>query len=199
MLILASTSLYRKQLLEKLNIPFICIPPQVSEAPHANEPPNELAMRLSVEKALAVENKHPGSLIIGSDQVAYLSGTGILSKPGNFEAAKKQLLACSGKSVVFYTGLCLVDTRNRSQEVILDTFEVRFRTLTEAVIEKYLKIDEPFQCAGSFKVEAMGIRLFESLSGGDPNSLMGLPLISLCDLLLRVGVDPLDYPPPQNY
>ncbi len=193
MLVLASTSPFRKALLEKLRIPFICVAPNIDETPKPAEPPEALARRLAYEKAKQVADDYPGKLIIGSDQVAIHSHYGQLNKPGNYETAQKQLLACSSARVTFYTGLCLLNTRDNSHAVTVDEFEVQFRPLTEHMVARYLHADQPFQCAGSFKVESLGIRLFTAMSGRDPNSLIGLPLISLCDLLLNAGVDPLDY------
>lgn len=189
-LILASSSTYRKILLERLGLPFRCVNPNVDEAFAAGETSEGTAARLALAKAQAVAEQFPEALVIGSDQVAALDGAS-LGKPGSFARAKAQLQASSGRELVFSTGLALV---RRSPSLTLCTtehFKVRFRVLTEEQIECYLRADEPFDCAGSFKVESLGIALFQSLCGDDPTALEGLPLIALTSLLQQAGVDVL--------
>lgn len=194
-LLLASSSPYRRQLLERLGLPFTTASPEVDESPLEGEAPAALARRLAERKALALapETFQP-LLIIGSDQVASLDGEP-LGKPGNHFRATEQLRAARGQTVTFYTGLCLYDARTGLQQSRCETFKVRFRTLSDAQIESYLKKETPYDCAGAFKMEGLGIRLFERLEGDDPNTLIGLPLIALTDLLLDVGVDPLQPDP----
>lgn len=190
-LLLASSSPYRRQLLERLGLPFDCQSPDIDETPAPGEMPETLARRLAQGKAQALAEPAPtAQLIIGSDQVACLNGK-TLGKPGDHANAKAQLAAASGQTVTFYTGLCLHDNRTGTSETRCDTYRVHFRTLSEAQIEHYLIRETPYDCAGSFKAEGLGIRLFERMEGADPNSLIGLPLITLTDLLLSAGVDPL--------
>ena len=186
-LVLGSTSTYRKKLLEKLDIPFETASPDIDESPFARELPDLLVQRLALQKARAVANDYPQHLIIGSDQVAVLEGE-ILGKPGNFETAKKQLAAASGKSVVFYTGLCLLNSETGEHQLETVPFEVAFRRLNEDQINRYLLKEEPYNCAGSFKSEGYGICLFERLRGDDPNTLIGLPLIRLVSMLGNEGI-----------
>ncbi|MEH6517935.1 MAG: Maf family nucleotide pyrophosphatase [Halioglobus sp.] len=185
-LILASTSPYRKQLLSRLQMPFTTIAPGTDESPLPDEPANALVERLALAKALAVAKDCPDSLIIGSDQVAALNGQ-IFGKPGNYAAATAQLSQCSGMEVVFYTAIALVGVDCGFSEVIVNPFTVKFRELTELEISTYLQREQPYDCAGSFKCEGLGIALFESLSGSDPTSLEGLPLIALTTLLANAG------------
>lgn len=190
-LLLASSSPYRRQLLARLGLPFEHRSPDIDETPRPGEAPHALACRLAESKANALHDpEQPDRLIIGSDQVASL-GDQLLGKPGNHERAVAQLSAASGQTVTFYTGLCLHDSRTNQSQTRCDTIVVKFRELTPAQIDLYLKIEQPYDCAGSFKAEGLGIRLFESLSGSDPNTLIGLPLIALCDLLIEAGLDPL--------
>jgi septum formation protein len=186
-LILASSSPYRRQLLERLQLPFSVVSPQIDETQMPGEKPRELVLRLSASKARAVITGHKGALIIGSDQVAVLNGE-ILGKPGNRGNAIVQLQKCSGSSVVFHTGLCLLDAD--SEEVQLEDvlFEVKFRTLLPQQIERYVDHERPFDCAGSFKAESLGISLFEYMRGDDPTALIGLPLIRLTQMLNTAGV-----------
>lgn len=190
-LLLASSSPYRRQLLERLGLAFTTASPDVDESPQANETPAALALRLAESKAqaLAPHSSQP-LLIIGSDQVASLDG-GPLGKPGNHQRAAEQLRAASGRQVTFYTGISLYDARTGQQQSRCETFKVHFRTLSDTQIESYLRKEAPYDCAGAFKMEGLGIRLFERLEGHDPNTLIGLPLIALIDLLLNAGVDPL--------
>ena len=186
-IILASTSIFRKQLLEKLNIPFKTASPEVDEAALEHELPELLVERLSQLKAQAIADDYPNSLIIGSDQVACIDGK-ILGKPGNFDNALKQLRQASGKAVTFYTGLTLYNTDSGSMQTICEPFKVYFRTLSDQQITRYLEHEQPYNCAGSFKSEGFGISLFEKLEGDDPNSLIGLPLIQLIRMLDKEGV-----------
>ncbi|MEJ2212921.1 MAG: Maf family protein [Gammaproteobacteria bacterium] len=186
-LVLASTSIFRKKLLEKLDIPFQTTSPDIDERRRPGEAPAELVERLSLEKALAAAKNYPEHLIIGSDQVACVDDE-ILGKPGNFSNAKSQLSLASGKNVIFYTGLALHNSLTGKSQTLCEPFEVGFRKLTEAQIERYLKKEQPYNCAGSFKSEGYGITLFSRLSGDDPNALIGLPLIRLVELLGNEGL-----------
>ena len=186
-LVLASTSPYRQELLTRLGLPFETASPEIDESPHEGEEPEEFVQRLSLEKAKAVAAKYPDALIIGSDQVATLEDT-ILGKPGTHERAMKQLMAASGKSVTFLTGLSLYDSATGRSHTVCEPFRVKFRNLTEEEIDDYLRREEPYDCAGSFKSEGLGIALFSLMDGEDPNSLIGLPLIQLVSMLLENGV-----------
>lgn len=186
-LILASTSRYRKALLEKLGKPFQCEAPEVDESPLPGESAEALVARLAHAKASAVARQHDQGLIIGSDQVCVCDGR-ILGKPGTVENAVAQLLAAQGKSVTFYTGLCVLDAATGRVEQLVEPFRVHFRQLDEAAIRRYVAAEQPLDCAGSFKCEGMGIVLFERLEGRDPNALIGLPLIGLVELLGRHGL-----------
>lgn len=186
-LILASTSRYRKALLEKLGKPFQCEAPEVDESPLPGESAEALVARLAHAKASAVARQHAQGLIIGSDQVCVCDGR-ILGKPGTVENAVAQLLAAQGKSVTFYTGLCVLDAATGRVEQLVEPFRVHFRQLDEAAIRRYVAAEQPLDCAGSFKCEGMGIVLFEQLEGRDPNALIGLPLIGLVELLGRHGL-----------
>ena len=187
-IILASTSTYRQALIQKLGIPFQAVRPPFSETVIAGEPPKERALRLATGKAQSLANQFPKHLIIGSDQVAFLPPDRILSKPGSHAAASQQLRACSGRTVRFFTGLCLLNTETTRNQATVEEFNVRFRTLTEQEIERYLSREQPYDCAGSFKCEGLGIGLFEAMEGRDFNSLIGLPLILLCEFLRQEGV-----------
>ncbi len=187
-LVLASSSRYRRELLEKLKHPFSWQAPEVDETPLTGEKPDALALRLAQLKAEALAKAHPNSLIIGSDQVASLDGK-LCGKPGNKENALSQLKAASGKNVTFYTGLCLLNTSTGRHYSTVETYNAHFRTLSEAQIEYYLDQDQPFDCAGSFKSESLGISLLERLEGDDPNTLIGLPLIRLTKLLSQAGFE----------
>ena len=181
-LILASTSPFRKAILDKLGIKFDTISPETDETALEKESPQELVERLSIAKAKAVADKVSDSLIIGSDQVSVIDGE-IIGKPHTHENAVKQLQNASGKTVTFYTGLCLYNSETQKYQSEVVPFEVVFRTLNQQQIENYLRKEEPYNCAGSFKSEALGIVLFEKLQGDDPNTLMGLPLIRLVKML----------------
>ena len=186
-LVLASSSPYRRELLSRLRLPFTWSAPQIDESRHAGEEAEALVRRLSLEKAQALSASHPQHLIIGSDQVAVL-GTQILGKPHTLERAREQLLAASGNSVTFLTGLTLLDSATGQQQTDCVPFTVHFRTLSDAQIMRYLTAEHPFDCASSFKAEGLGISLFRSTEGSDSNSLIGLPLIRLVDMLQASGI-----------
>jgi len=189
-LVLGSTSPFRKTILEKLNLPFECAKPNIDETALLNETPQALVERLAIEKAQAVANEFPNALIIGSDQVAVCDGE-ILGKPHNFDNGVKQLTKFSNKAVTFYTGLCVLDSENNSVKSLIEPFNVHFNPLTQTEIESYLHAEQPYNCAGSFKSEGLGICLFKKLEGDDPNTLIGLPLIKLVSLLKAQGLDVL--------
>lgn len=186
-LILASTSPYRRELLTRLKIPFSVTSPDVDETPLANEAPEQTAYRLAIAKAHAVAAQHPDALIIGSDQVATLDGMQ-LGKPHNHENATRQLRTLRGKTVTFHTALCLYNSRSDNTQAQVVPFMVRFRSLSDAEIERYLLKEQPYNCAGSAKAEGLGIALIEKMTGDDPNALIGLPLIALVDMLKNEGV-----------
>lgn len=186
-LILASTSPYRRELLGRLGLPFEVANPQTDESALPGEMPEALALRLSEAKARAVAALHPDALIIGSDQVATVDGQ-IYGKPGTHERAVEQLKALSGKTVNFFTGLCLFNARTGQAEVCGVPTLVTFRDLDEAEIDNYLRREPAYNCAGSAKSEGLGIALLRSMRGDDPNALVGLPLIALCDMLRKQGV-----------
>jgi MAF protein len=189
-LVLGSTSPFRKEILTKLNIPFVCAKPNIDESAFDNESPIELVERLAIEKAKAVAGEFPDALIIGSDQVAMCDGE-ILGKPHNFENAVKQLEKFSNKTVVFYTGLCVYDSGLDYTTALIEPFLVHFNQLSLSDIENYLHAEQPYNCAGSFKSEGLGICLFKKLEGDDPNTLIGLPLIKLVELLKQHDVNVL--------
>lgn len=186
-LVLASTSPFRRQLLEKLALPFRTDAPDVDEHATDGESASTLVERLAVAKAQAVARRHPDALVIGSDQVASIDGR-ILGKPGGRARAIEQLTVASGRTVTFLTGLCLVNSATGRVQRAVETFDVRFRQLTTDQISRYVDHERPFDCAGSFKSEGYGITLFASLSGNDPNALVGLPLIRLVAMLDAEGV-----------
>ncbi len=186
-LVLASTSPFRKVILEKLGLPFEIRAPDIDESPRSNEAPQQLVERLACAKAQKIAETCPDALIIGSDQVAVINGQ-ILGKPGGHDKAIIQLQQASGKMVTFLTGLCLHNAvTGRSQAEVIP-FKVMFRDLNAAQIENYLQSEQPYNCAGSFKSEGLGIALFERLEGEDPNTLIGLPLIRLIRMLDKEGV-----------
>jgi MAF protein len=192
-LILASSSPFRKELLNKLGLKFSTHSPDVDESRSAGETPRQLVHRLAQDKAREVAKSHQG-LIIASDQVATLQdGQGandqVLGKPHTHENAIKQLSECSGKTVTFVTSLCLLNTNSGNIQTIVETFKVVFRQLKSEQIDNYLKKEQPYNCAGSFKSEGLGISLFSALEGKDPNTLIGLPLIQLIQLLENEGID----------
>lgn len=181
-LVLASSSPFRRQILDKLNLDYECHSPNIDESPLNNEQANQLVERLAIAKAQAVAETYPDALIIGSDQVAVVNGK-IVGKPHTHEKAVQQLKSASGNAVTFYTGLALHNstTGNTQSEVV--PFSVHFRELNDTMIENYLQAEQPYNCAGSFKSEGMGIALFEKLEGDDPNTLIGMPLIRLIRML----------------
>lgn len=185
-LVLASTSPFRRAILQKLEIPFETFSPSIDESMRVDEIPEQLVARLAEEKAKAAKVEFSDALIIGSDQVAVVDGQ-ILGKPGNHETAVNQLRRNSGKRVSFLTGLCLYNTLSQRTQVEVVPFNVIFRQLTDQQIENYLLKEQPYNCAGSFKSEGLGIALFERLEGDDPNTLIGLPLIRLIHMLESEG------------
>ena len=187
-LLLASSSPYRRELLERLRLPFVCASPDIDESHRPQEPATELVKRLAQEKAMALATRFPDHLIIGSDQVAVL-GQQILGKPHTFERALEQLKASSGKSVSFLTGLALYNSRTGQCQIDCVAFTVHMRELDEERISRYLRTEQPYDCAGSFKAEGLGVRLFQSTEGPDATSLIGLPLIRLVDMLTAEGVE----------
>ncbi|MET0050226.1 MAG: Maf family nucleotide pyrophosphatase [Candidatus Thiodiazotropha sp.] len=187
-LVLASSSPYRRELLSRLGVEFSTTSPDIDETRKEQEHADELVVRLAVEKAKAVAESHPDALIIGSDQVATLQGR-ILGKPGNHERAVEQLKSASGHRVTFSTGLCVYNSRTGELQSRCEHFHVHFRNLQAYEIEHYLRKEQPYQCAGSFKSEGLGICLFERLEGDDPNTLIGLPLIRLIEMLRCEGLD----------
>lgn len=189
-IVLASGSKYRQQLLQKLEIPFSFHSPDIDESAKENESPIDLVKRLSLEKACASQHAYPNALIIGSDQVCVIDGK-ILGKPGTEKKAVEQLKAASGKHVTFYTGLTLLNSSSGLAQTDVEPFHVHFRVLSENEIRRYVQKEQPLDCAGSFKCESLGIALFEKLEGRDPNTLVGLPLIRLCEMLRAEGVDVL--------
>ena len=193
-IILASSSPYRQTILKKLQIPFTCVAPNINESAVSGESISAQVERLAKIKALAIAKTKTNvdSYVIGSDQLASFNGQ-VLGKPGDFDTAKQQLTRFSGQTVKFYTGLCLVHSAKNQLAQIVETFDVTFKTLTEVQISTYLRIEQPYDCAGSFKCEGLGIALFESLNGRDPNTLIGLPLIALIDLFNTLSVDLFAY------
>ena len=187
-LVLASSSPYRRELLTRLRLPFTWSTPHIDESRRPDEDAEALVRRLSLEKAQALSASHPQHLIIGSDQVAVL-GSQIIGKPHTLERAREQLLAASGNSVIFLTGLTLLNSATSQQQTDCVPFTVHFRPLSDAQIMRYLTAEQPFDCAGSFKAEGLGISLFRSTEGSDSNSLIGLPLIRLVDMLQASGID----------
>jgi septum formation protein len=186
-LILGSTSRYRKELLTRLRIPFETASPDVDETPHSNESPKDLALRLALAKARAVALKYPEAVVIGSDQVADLEGTP-LGKPGNHANAILQLQRMRGKTVIFQTALSVVCIATGFERTDLAEVKVKFRDLSDAEIETYLRAEEPYDCAGSAKSEGLGIALLDAIVNDDPTALIGLPLIKTCQMLREAGV-----------
>jgi septum formation protein len=185
-IVLASTSPFRRELLSRLALPFETAAPDIDETRHTHEPPLDMVRRLSEAKARAGAPAH-NALVIGSDQVATV-GDEVLGKPGTHERAVAQLRHLSGRSISFLTGLCLLNTATDEMQVDVIPFRVHFRTLDDEQIERYLCHDQPYNCAGSFKSEGLGITLFERMEGDDPTALVGLPLIRLTDMLARAGL-----------
>jgi len=189
-LVLASSSPYRRALLGRLNLPFAASSPEVDETALPEEDASTLVLRLALAKARALAPRFPDALIIGSDQACQLDDR-IVGKPHTFERAREQLLACSGRGVDFHTGLVLFDTRSGQWQQAVERYTVTFRELTLPEIEYYLRTEQPYDCAGSFKVEGLGITLFSALEGRDYHSLIGLPLLQLCAMLRQTGFNPL--------
>ena len=187
-LILGSTSIYRRELLDRLKIPFRVEAPDIDETPLDNETPQQLVERLSIEKARSVASNNPGSLVIGSDQVAVHDGK-IVGKPHTHDKAMQQLRQANGKEIVLYTGLSLVNADTGESQTEIIPFHVVFRKLTEQQLENYLHKEQPYHCSGSVKSEGLGIALLERFDGEDPNTLIGLPLIRLIRMLEHFGVD----------
>ncbi|RYV03988.1 septum formation inhibitor Maf [Shewanella sp. OPT22] len=183
-LILASSSEFRQELLRKLQLPFSSVSPDIDETPQNDESSIQLVERLAIQKAKAgaMMVDPADALVIGSDQVAVIDGQ-IVGKPLTAEKAIEQLKAASGKSITFYTGLCVFDKQTQKYASLVEPFTVHFKNLSEAQISSYVDKEQPLWCAGSFKSEGLGIALFEKLEGDDPNSLVGLPLIKLIELL----------------
>ena len=186
-LILGSTSRYRRELLERMQLPFTTVSPDVDEAPLIDETPYALSLRLAEAKARAVAALHPGALVIGSDQVPELDGQP-LSKPGTHERATEQLRQMSGQQMNFHTGVCVICQETGFIQVDVVTVNVRFRELNDAEIERYLRAEQPYDCAGSAKSEGLGIALLDALTSDDPTALVGLPLIRTCQMLRAAGV-----------
>ena len=189
-LVLASTSRYRRELLARLRLPFDIEAPGVDELSRARETPAQTAVRLAIAKAEAVAARHSEAVVIGSDQVADLDGHGV-GKPGDHERATAQLRAMRGRTVVFQTAVAVVCAATHFAESALVPVVVRMRELSDDEIEHYLRAETPYDCAGSAKIETLGIALVESVGSDDPTALVGLPLIRTCELLRRAGIDPL--------
>ncbi len=186
-LILASSSPYRRELLERLRIPFEVMPPELDETPRAGETPQQLTERLAIAKARKIAESERDALIIGSDQVAVYNGA-IVGKPHTHDRAIEQLRAASGKTVTLYTGLALVNAATSRTQCEIIPYRVTFRPLTDELIEGYLRKEQPYACAGSVRSEGLGIALLEKFEGDDPNTLIGLPLIRLVHMLENEGV-----------
>lgn len=186
-LVLGSTSRYRRELLQRLNLPFEVSAPDVDETPQPAEAPRALALRLALAKARAVARQHPEAVVIGSDQVADLSGTP-LGKPGEHERAVQQLRQMRGQTVVFQTAVAVVCAATGFEQVDLAPAEVKFRDLSDAEIERYLRAEQPYDCAGSAKSEGLGIALLDAIHSDDPTALIGLPLIRTCRMLRAAGL-----------
>ena len=186
-LVLGSTSRYRRELLQRLGLPFAVAAPDVDETPLQGEAPRALALRLALAKAHAVAAQHPDAVVIGSDQVADLRGQP-LGKPGTHERASAQLQRMSGETVIFQTAVAVVCAATGFEQVDLAPVEVRFRTLTGEEIERYLHAEQPYDCAGSAKSEGLGISLLDAILSDDPTALVGLPLIRTCRMLRAAGL-----------
>lgn len=189
-ILLASSSPHRKSLLERLGLPFETVSPNVDETPFPGEAAGDLVTRLALLKARAAGDAHPRALIVGSDQCALRDGA-ILGKPGDFDAALEQLSGNAGHTVTFHTGLCLLNTANGETQIDDIPTTVRFRALSRDQITAYLRREQPYQCAGSFMSERLGIALVEQIEGPDPTALIGLPLIRLVSMLMQAGLSPL--------
>lgn len=189
-LVLGSTSRYRRELLSRLRLPFDVDSPQVDETPRPGESPAALALRLALAKGRAVAARHPQAVVIGADQVCDLDGEPI-GKPGTHERAVAQLRRLSGRTAVFQTALAVLRPATGFERAELAPVRVRFRTLTDAEIERYLRLEEPYDCAGSAKCETLGIALLDAIDSDDPTALVGLPLIRTARLLREAGIDAL--------
>lgn len=189
-LVLASGSRWRRQLLDRLDIPYAWVSPDIDETPRPGETPEALVHRLALTKAERVAVDYPEHLVVGSDQVAVFDGD-ILGKPGDAATARANLARFSGRRVRFLTGLALIDTSRAWHRVCHERYDVVFRQLSDDEIARYIEREQPLDSAGSFRMEGLGITLFERLEGDDPNTLIGLPLIRLCALLREAGLDPL--------
>ncbi len=192
-LILASSSPYRREVLQKLQLPFECISPAIDETPLSTESPEQTALRLAENKARKVAENRSNALIIGCDQVATVDGLQI-GKPGNHENAVKQLTLLSGKEVIFHSALCVYDSSKQYMQSTIVPYFVKFKPLNPQQIETYLRLEQPYDCAGSAKSEGMGIALLEYMRGDDPNALIGLPVIALVNMLQQCGVDVFSVP-----
>ncbi len=190
-LILASTSRYRRELLERLTRDFEVESPGVDESPKAGETPRATAERLALEKALAVAARHPQALVVGSDQTATIDGMHAIGKPGDHETAREQLRAASGRTMHFHTALACVRQADGFRAQAIAKTRVRFRTLDEDEIERYLRIERPYDVAGAAKAEGLGIALLEAIEGDDPTAIIGLPLIALARMLRDAKLSPL--------
>jgi len=186
-LILASSSPYRRELLDRLRLAYEMATPHCDEAPRPGEPVREQVMRLAAAKASVVSSAYPDALIVGSDQLAEARGR-VLGKPGDYQSAVEQLCHMAGEIVTFHTGLCLLDADRGATQTEIVPFQVRLRRLSRAAIERYVRVEQPYDCAGSFKSEDLGITLFEWMRGDDPTALVGLPLIALVRMLETAGV-----------
>ena len=189
-LVLGSTSRYRRELLQRLRLPFTVASPEVDEVPLPGEAPAALALRLALAKARAVAAQHPHAVVIGADQVADLAGEPI-GKPGDHARATVQLRRLSGQTVVFQTALAVVRRATGFEQALCVPVTVRFRHLGDAEIERYLRLEQPYDCAGSAKCETLGIALLDAIHSDDPTALIGLPLIQTCAMLRAAGLDPL--------
>ena len=189
-LILGSTSVYRRELMQRLRLPFEVVAPQVDESPRLGETPAAMAQRLALEKAREVAARHPGAVVIGADQVADLAGQAI-GKPGNHARAVAQLQALRGQWVTFHTAVAVLRPDTGFEQVQVAPVRVRFRELSDADIQRYLVLEQPYDCAGSAKCETLGIALLEAIESDDPTALVGLPLIRICQMLREAGIDVL--------
>lgn len=189
-LILASTSRYRRELLERLGYPFETMASSVNETPLAGESARDLSLRLAVAKARSVAKDHPGSVVIGSDQVCAL-GERALGKPGNYENAVRQLSDMQGHTLVFYTSVCVIGADGSEQTSVSET-HIEMRSLSPQAIDAYVRREQPYDCAGSAKIEKLGIALMKSVKSDDPTSLIGLPLMILTEMLLKAGIEVID-------
>lgn len=181
-LVLASSSPYRKKLLEQLNLDFISVSPNIDETQQPGEPLADTALRLAKEKAFAVADQFPDALIIGSDQTAVFNGQA-MCKPGTHDVAVKQLQQCRGRLIMVHSAICLLNTATGTKQTRNIPTQIRFRNLTDAEIEHYLELEQPYDCAGSVKTEGLGITLLSEIQSNDPTAIIGLPLIALIDML----------------